>query len=60
MAGMNSHSWVKVRWMPWLLCGKCGLVALKNDITRWCISHGCDYDEHPGYSEAHRTLSGKR
>jgi hypothetical protein len=33
----------------WQYCSKCGLVALKNKLTEWCISKGCDYKDHPSY-----------
>jgi len=35
----------------------CGLIALRNELTRWCIRHGCDYDEHPGYAMAVKELT---
>jgi len=35
--------------LPWLYCPKCGLLYLKNPITRWCIKMGCDSEYHPQY-----------
>jgi hypothetical protein len=38
------------------ICTGCSLVKLRNPLTDWCISKGCNYSEHPGYKEACRTL----
>lgn len=32
-------------------CSKCGLIRLKNPLTDWCASKGCNYDEHPSYRQ---------
>lgn len=37
------------------MCRKCGLVRLRNALSDWCVKHGCNYDEHPGFAEAMRT-----
>jgi len=44
------------RFMARAVCINCGLVRLKNLLTEWAIARGCDYDEHPGWAEARRTL----
>lgn len=33
----------------WNYCGHCGLVALKNSLTEWCIAKGCNFSYHPSY-----------
>lgn len=33
----------------WMYCRKCGLIRLRNPLTDWCVSKGCNYDEHPQY-----------
>lgn len=38
------------------VCINCGLLRLKNLLTEWCVSKGCNFDEHPGWNEAQRTL----
>jgi hypothetical protein len=53
------HTWKpmragKGRSLPWLWCPRCGLVRLRNARTEWCIDHGCNYDDHPGYKQAMR------
>ena len=32
--------------IPWLYCAHCGLLYLKNPITRWCIKMGCNHTYH--------------
>lgn len=39
-------------------CSSCGLVALNNDLTRWCIEQGCYADLHPAYKSAKKRLKG--
>ena len=29
--------------LPWRYCKHCGLVFLKNDISRLCVKLGCNY-----------------
>jgi len=50
------HRWTAIKHFPRELCAGCGLVRLRNTLTRWCESHGCDHDEHPGYRAAVRDL----
>jgi hypothetical protein len=42
---------------PWAVCTGCGLVFLNNPITRWCVSKGCLYDEHPDYNKKMKELA---
>lgn len=37
----ESHSPKKMKNIPWLVCRYCGLLYLKNDITRKAIKEGC-------------------
>ena len=39
------------------LCSGCGLLALRNDITRWCIKKGCNYADNPHHKAALRRLT---
>lgn len=50
------HEWSTVKRLPWPVCKGCGLLALRNALTDWCIKRGCNYDEHPGYKGAVATL----
>lgn len=44
------HKPITTKAAPWLTrCAFCGLVYLKNDITRWCIKVGCNNRDHPHY-----------
>lgn len=38
-------------------CSNCGLIALNNDFTRWCIDKGCYADLHPQYESTKRRLT---
>lgn len=38
------------------ICINCGLLRLHNLLTDWCVAKGCNFDEHPGYKHALRTL----
>jgi len=35
--------------IPWLYCAHCGLLYLKNPLTRWCIKMGCNHSYHNQY-----------
>lgn len=30
-------------------CTSCGLIALRNKFSDWCIEKGCLYDAHPSF-----------
>ena len=47
---MEGHSWKTLGTLPWEVCKHCGLIALHNDITQWCITKGCNHKDHPGYA----------
>lgn len=53
----DPHAFVRVNGLPWQMCKKCGLLALRNPFTAWCIAHGCDAHEHPGYKAARLRLT---
>lgn len=38
------HVWRKWRAIPWEVCRRCGLVALRNEATERRIRAGCDAD----------------
>lgn len=44
----HSFTW-KLNGLPNLICNKCGLIRLHNPFTDWCVSQGCDYENHPNY-----------
>jgi len=45
----DPHSWIKCSQVGRERCIKCGLLALHNKFTRWCIKMGCDNSNHPKY-----------
>ena len=44
---MEGHSWKTLGTLPWEVCKHCGLIALHNDITQWCITKGCNHTNCP-------------
>ena len=54
---MIPHQWRKIRSLPWPVCARCGLVWLKNELTAWCVRHGCDHADRPDYRAAVDRLS---
>lgn len=54
---MSQHSFTwKLNGVPNFICIHCGLMKLNNDFTKWCISQGCDYRDHPLYQTMRKTL----
>jgi len=53
---MRPHSW-NASVVGFEYCSTCGLVNLKNPITRWCSDKGCDYHEAPGYRKKIKELT---
>jgi hypothetical protein len=51
------HSFVAVKGLPWPVCKSCGLVRLRNPLTDWCVRHGCNYHDAPGYRATVRRLT---
>lgn len=37
------HKWRRYRFLPWEVCSRCGLIALRNEPTEKAIRLGCDY-----------------
>lgn len=53
------HRFRKLAGVPWPYCPGCGLLKLHNPLTDWCVRHGCNHEEHPGYRAAVRTLTAR-
>lgn len=41
-------------------CPRCGLLALRNRATEWCIDKGCNYEDHPQYESAMKRLTKQK
>lgn len=54
----QKHEATPVKFMPWLMCRKCGLVYLNNRFTKWCRTVGCDNEYHPDYEKMRKKLTG--
>jgi hypothetical protein len=56
---MEAHHWIAMKGLSYAVCKKCGLVNLKNELTRWCVKMGCNHDDHPQYKESVKRLTTK-
>ena len=57
---MTPHSPSKSKTLPWQWCRRCGLLYLRNPATNWCIEKGCNYDDHPQYSQMIKRLTAQK
>lgn len=48
---MEPHKIIYPKYSHWPMCQYCGLIFLKNDITRWSIKMGCDHKNHPQFEK---------
>lgn len=46
---IEPHHWVRFKGIGRDRCIKCGLLALHNKFSQFCIRMGCDHTEHPRY-----------
>ncbi len=53
---IEPHKWVKFPGVGRERCCKCGLLALHNPLTAFCIRYGCDHTDHPRYKRMCETL----
>jgi hypothetical protein len=51
---MQGHQWVFIGKQ---VCKHCGLVALRNRATDWCVEKGCFSENHPQYESAMKRLT---
>ncbi len=49
---MVGHSWTPLKHVGKSYCTRCGLVALNNEFTDWCVERGCFHTDHPQYESA--------
>lgn len=53
---MQEHVW-EDKVLNWNVCIKCGLIALKNPFTRWCIKKGCFHEDHPDFERQRKNTA---
>jgi len=53
---IQTHRWHKYKTIAYPVCLGCGLVRLRNPLTDWCVSKGCDYDDLPEYPKMLKIL----
>ncbi len=39
------------------VCANCGLIALRNKASEWCVEKGCLHKLHPSYSLTMKKLT---
>ena len=47
----ESHKPIMIKRIPWPVCQYCGLVFLKNKMSRWCVKTGCNHSLHRDYKK---------
>jgi len=45
----EAHSFNRRLLERWECCSNCGLIALRNDPTFWCIKVGCNFSKHASF-----------
>lgn len=45
----EGHQWYSNRLAGKQVCWQCGLVALNNKASDWCVTKGCNYADDPSY-----------
>ena len=55
---MVGHSFTPLKGVGKSYCKNCGLVALRNKFTDWCVDKGCNYDVHSQYKSAKKRYTG--
>lgn len=53
----SGHSFRQMKGVGKQVCNNCGLIALRNKATDWCIDKGCNYEDHPQYKQAMKRLT---
>ncbi|ATN93436.1 hypothetical protein [Pseudoalteromonas phage J2-1_QLiu-2017] len=54
---MKGHSFVPMKGVGKQVCSSCGLLALNNAATNWCVDKGCNYENHKSYEGAMKRLT---
>ena len=57
---MQGHSFVPLKGSGKMYCRSCGLVALNNDFTRWCIDKGCNHEYHSQYQQVKHKFTKRK
>jgi len=51
---MEAHNAGMIKGIPWQVCKKCGLVYLRNDISKLAIRLGCNHELHQEFKQWHK------
>lgn len=54
---MKGHQWAVLKGGGKQYCKSCGLVALNNKFTDWCIDKGCNHTDHPQFQSTMKRLT---
>lgn len=53
----RGHTWYLDKNCGKQVCAFCGLIALRNQASDWCVQKGCFYKLHPSYQKTIRKLT---
>lgn len=54
---MKGHQFKPMNGTGKQVCNSCGLVALRNQATEWCIEKGCNFSDHNQYESTMKRLT---
>lgn len=53
----EAHNFTLMKHIGKQKCKRCGLLALRNELTSWCIEKGCYYEDHPQHDATVKKLT---
>lgn len=53
----EKHEWYTNKLIGKQVCWQCGLIALNNPASDWCVQKGCNYAEDAGYEGKMKQLT---
>ena len=53
----TGHTWTPLKGVGKQVCKGCGLIALRNPLTDWCVEKGCYYEAHPQFKSKVKSLT---
>lgn len=53
----KGHTFKPMKDIGKQVCSCCGLMALRNEISQWCIKKGCNYSDNPHYKKTLKRMS---
>lgn len=53
----EKHEWYSHKLLGKQVCWQCGLIALNNKASDWCVQKGCNYADDPVYLSKMKQLT---